>query len=366
MRTFFRKPVVYVEFGLIIAFFCIAIALSNRADSMPGAVRSQQSGHAICPQPEHDFGSVSPAEAERLIHRFTLTNSSDSPLQIIDTLTSCDCTAINHNSQTPIQPGASRDVTVQVDWADRLGHQQSQIIIVTDRNKDSHIVLTVRGTIKIPGMLNPSKLAFGVIRSGNVATLRAKLSNVSRSRPIQLHQITNPLSDILQITKLGEDDALLGLYSDPAIFEFQMTSKGPHRRVADWITFVAEPDMGIERRVFVSAIIEGGLEAEPSSLFFSVCPGESHVRRVIAVRKIDKSDSLDASVDWDSEGHSPFSIESTTHDTSRVERLHVVFSDRSDLKRVVRSTLRIESKQESIDIPIVVLKSNCVPDTRNE
>lgn len=93
----------------------------------------------------HDFGIIELGNtASPLQHTFVLRNRSKSPVRIQKVSTTCGCTDASANVDR-VPPGGSVRVSATLTLSDS-GVKQAQVLLVTDREEQSIVSLTLRAT----------------------------------------------------------------------------------------------------------------------------------------------------------------------------------------------------------------------------
>lgn len=91
----------------------------------------------------YDFGTV--VEGEKVDHLFTISNSSKTPLYILEARTSCGCTVTEYEKGA-IHEGQFSEIRVTFDTSDKNGHQEKNVRILTN-GTPHEIILKIRGEI---------------------------------------------------------------------------------------------------------------------------------------------------------------------------------------------------------------------------
>ena len=91
-----------------------------------------------------DFGTIRETDG-RVSHTFTGVNRSDSPLVILDVVTTCGCTVPDF-SKKPILPGEKTQITVTYDPANRPGAFTKELWVYSSE-KRKIATLTVQGSV---------------------------------------------------------------------------------------------------------------------------------------------------------------------------------------------------------------------------
>lgn len=98
---------------------------------------------------EHDFGTIN--EGDVVETSFVFTNTGKSDLTILDARGSCGCTVPEYPKDTPIAPGASSEIKVKFDSANKPGSQMKTVTLTTNTERG-------RDIIRIKTMVTPDPI----------------------------------------------------------------------------------------------------------------------------------------------------------------------------------------------------------------
>lgn len=90
----------------------------------------------------HNFGTIEESGG-KVSHTFSYTNTTDSPIVVVDVAVSCGCTTPRF-SREPLAPGATAQMTIEFDPINRPGRINKKIHVVTN---DSNTELTIDGIV---------------------------------------------------------------------------------------------------------------------------------------------------------------------------------------------------------------------------
>lgn len=156
-----------------------------------------------------DFGTIRETDG-RVSHTFTGVNRSDSPLVILDVVTTCGCTVPDF-SKKPILPGEKTQITVTYDPANRPGAFTKELWVYSSE-KRKIATLTVQGSV-IPRQKTVEELypvdaggglrlastlnAFSYIYPGRQVQAAIGYANTSK-RPVRLELRPETTSGLLR------------------------------------------------------------------------------------------------------------------------------------------------------------------------
>ena len=291
-----------------------------------------------CDSPQYEFGELSsdvPIE-----HTFVITNNGDEPLTISDVKSSCGCTTTDLKSAV-VSPGESVDLQVKAKLVARTGIQSKTVKVHSDDPKTPELVLSIKGQVTAPVMLEPYRLYFGNVKPNDQLVKAVKVL------------LEEPETTITRVEVLDEKN-------------FPLASDNPNWRVTierseDQIGYVlsvhAQAPSMIGRhavmvavytdhpkvpmvRLPVSITVSGALSIAPDEiLVFQEPTGESKPQgRYLSIRRTDHDNT------------SPFHILKITppNDGVQVE----VKSIGSDAYRIKVDNLRVEDVAEDSQLVI--------------
>jgi len=122
---------------VILAFLLLAIA--NVSLAQQGIIEFEET--------KYEFGEI--VQGDTVEYTFKFKNTGLGPLKILAARGSCGCTVPSYSKQA-IAPGAKGEVFVRFKSAGKRGMQNKTVTLTTDTAGGKPVVLTLRGTIKLP------------------------------------------------------------------------------------------------------------------------------------------------------------------------------------------------------------------------
>ena len=129
--------------------FALAIVTSCSTDPSKNAKESKaEATEAATPTADgpvvsfdklsHDFGTINEGEVVETV--FTLTNTGNSDLIILNARGSCGCTVPDYPKDQPIAPGDSAEVTVKFDSNNKPNADNQSVTFTTNTEKGREVV----------------------------------------------------------------------------------------------------------------------------------------------------------------------------------------------------------------------------------
>lgn len=143
MKTnFLNIRLVFLLFAMGIALFVVSCkgggnpaGATERANVQEGSVN--KTPEVSFAKTEHDFGKI--FSGEKVTYSFSLTNTGDGPLIIVNTRSGCGCT-VGDYPREPIPPGGEARIKVSFNSAGRRGFQSETVRVVTNATPQEYLL----------------------------------------------------------------------------------------------------------------------------------------------------------------------------------------------------------------------------------
>lgn len=93
----------------------------------------------------HEFGDIT--QGDKVAYTFEFTNTGDAPIVISNVQTTCGCTASSWPRE-PVLPGESSKIDVTFNSANKIGHQNKVITIISNATNNPERVKIVTNVLK--------------------------------------------------------------------------------------------------------------------------------------------------------------------------------------------------------------------------
>jgi len=141
-----------------------------------GGGRAAAGPHLVVAEPVFDYGTI--LQGDKVDHSFRLTNQGDAVLEIHKVKTTCGCT-VARDYPREIAPGASAELPVTFDSANKRGRQDKAITVFTNAEPSPQYVVKLTGNVRQIVALSPDICNFGSVEPGRVVTREMTLTNYS-------------------------------------------------------------------------------------------------------------------------------------------------------------------------------------------
>ncbi len=149
-----------------------------------GANREQTAPAVIT----HNFGEV--PHGTLCVHKFTITNIYDAPMQITDVRKSCSC--LDYVPLTKVlQPNESTEFTVTMNSAKFVGHNAQTFYVTFGPKYVSTAVVRVSATSRTDVGINPGSLSFGTVPKGARSHQSVQVKYSGRSRDWKITEVVS-------------------------------------------------------------------------------------------------------------------------------------------------------------------------------
>ncbi len=144
---------------------------------------------AAPPVVSHDFGTV--PHGTLCVHKFTLTNIYDVPMQVTNVVRSCGCLEA-YAPQKVLQPGESAEFTVTMNTARFSGANAQTVHVTLGPTYVSTAVLRMSAVSRADVQLTPGQVNFGTVAQGSKAVQSVALEYSGRQRDWKVTGIVPP------------------------------------------------------------------------------------------------------------------------------------------------------------------------------
>jgi hypothetical protein len=147
-----------------------------------GANREQAAPAVIT----HNFGEV--PHGTLCVHKFTVTNIYDTPMQVTDVRKSCTC--LDYDPMTKVlQPNETAEFTVTMNSAKFVGHNAQTFYVTFGPKFVSTAVLRVSATSRTDVGINPGAVSFGTVPLGARVHQAVQVKYSGRSRDWKITEV---------------------------------------------------------------------------------------------------------------------------------------------------------------------------------
>ncbi|MBA2225885.1 DUF1573 domain-containing protein [Thermogemmata fonticola] len=226
----------------------------------------------------HDFGEV--PHGTVCLHRFTITNIYDVPLQITEVRKSCHC--LDYVPMTKVlQPNESAEFVVTMNTGKFVGFNAQTLYVTFGPRYVSTAILRLQATSRTDVSLQPGAIQFGVVPPGTRVVQRVLIKYSGRNRDWKLTEVVAPSPALgASLTEVSRGGLLRGGVEYHVDVVLQAgTEPGPlNETVYVKTNDPAQPVL----RIAVSAVIAAVVECSPAQVQFDPVPlGQSATQRVL-------------------------------------------------------------------------------------
>lgn len=225
----------------------------------------------------HNFGDV--PHGTLCVHKFTITNVYDVPMQITDVRKSCSC--LDYVPMTKVlQPNDTADLTVTMNAAKFVG-QNAQTFYVTFGPKFvSTAVVKVSANSRTDVSVSPGAVSFGTVPQGTRLNQSVQVKYAGRARDWKITEVV-PGAYPFEV-KLAET-ARGGVLRGGAEYQVDVTLNGDATpgSVSEQITLKTNDPTNPFIHVGVTGTIVAPLELSPGKVRIEAKVGESATQRVL-------------------------------------------------------------------------------------
>jgi hypothetical protein len=156
----------------------------------------------------HNFGEV--PHGTLCVHKFTVTNIYDAPMQITDVRKSCSC--LDYVPMTKVlQPNETAEFTVTMNSAKFVGHNAQTFYVTFGPKFVSTAVLRVSATSRTDVGINPGAVNFGAVPQGARVHQAVQVKYSGRSRDWKITEVVPGAGPFeVKVSEVGRGGPLRG------------------------------------------------------------------------------------------------------------------------------------------------------------
>jgi hypothetical protein len=244
-------------------FFLPDIA-SNREQAAPAVIN-------------HNFGEV--PHGTLCVHKFTVTNIYDTPMQIIEVKKGCTC--LDYVPMTKVlQPNEAAEFTVTMNTAKFVGQNAQNFYVTFGPKFVSTAVLRVSANSRTDIALSPGAVTFGTIPQGTRPTQSVQIKYSGKNRDWKVTEVvpgTYPLDVKLSETSRG------GPLRGGVEYQVDVTlqANAAPGAISEQITLKTNDPTNPLIHVGVTGTVAAPLELSPNKVRLEAKVGESATQRVL-------------------------------------------------------------------------------------
>lgn len=226
----------------------------------------------------HNFGEV--PHGTLCVHKFTITNIYDVPMQITEVRKSCTCLDYVPLTQT-LQPNDTAEFTVTMNTGKFVGFNAQTFYVTFGPKYVSTAVIRVQATSRTDVSINPGAVNFGAVSQGARANQSVTVKYSGRSRDWKMTEVLPVQGPFeVKVTEVSRGGPLRG----GAEYQIDVTLKPSTTvgTISELVTIKTTDSAHPTVQLAVSATIVAPLELAPAKIRFDPLPvGQSTSHRVL-------------------------------------------------------------------------------------
>ncbi len=226
----------------------------------------------------HDFGTV--PHGTVLVHKLTITNIYDVPMQVIDVRKSCTCLDATVPQQV-LQPHDTAEVTLVMNSAKFNGANAQSFFITFGPQYVSTAVIRVSAVSRNDVTLSPGQVNFGIVAPGTTPTQNVTVKYSGKQRDWKITGVVPPSGPIDVQVKEGRA-GLLGLGNPEFGVVVSLKEGAPAGTLQETVSFKTNDPTAPVLQLSVAGIVQAPISVSPSTVSFgSVKLGQTVEARVM-------------------------------------------------------------------------------------
>lgn len=225
----------------------------------------------------HNFGEV--PHGTLCVHKFTITNIYDTPMQIIEVKKGCTC--LDYVPMTKVlQPNETAEFTVTMNTAKFVGQNSQNFYVTFGPKFVSTAVLRVSANSRTDVALSPGAVTFGTVPQGTRTSQSVQVKYSGRNREWKVTEVvpgSYPLDVKLSETSRG------GPLRGGAEYQVEVTlqANAAPGAISEQITLKTNDPTNPLIHIGVTGTIAAPLELSPNKVRLEAKVGESATQRVL-------------------------------------------------------------------------------------
>lgn len=225
----------------------------------------------------HNFGDV--PHGTLCVHKFTITNIYDVPMQITEVRKSCSC--LDYVPMTKVlQPNDTAELTVTMNTAKFVGHNAQTFYVTFGPKFVSTAVVRVSATSRTDVSVNPGAVGFGTVSQGARPHQSVQVKYSGRNRDWKITEVvpgSYPFD--VKFTEVNRGGPLRG----GAEYQIDVTLHAgvAPGAISEQITLKTNDSANPLIQIGVTGTVAAPLELSPGKVRLEAKVGESATQRVL-------------------------------------------------------------------------------------
>ncbi len=226
----------------------------------------------------HNFGEV--PHGTLCVHKFTITNIYDVPMQITNVRKSCSCLDYVPMDRI-LQPNDTAEFTVTMNTGKFVGQNTQTLYVTFGPKYVSEAVIRLQATSRTDVTLNPGAVAFGTVPQGTRAMQSVTVKYSGRSRDWKLTEVVPVQAPLdVTVTEVSRGGPFRGGVEYQV--HFVLRANAPPGPIAEQVVIKTTDPTQPTVQIAVTGTVAAPLEVAPNKVRFDgVRVGESASQRVI-------------------------------------------------------------------------------------
>lgn len=225
----------------------------------------------------HNFGEV--PHGTLCVHKFTITNIYDVPMQITDVRKGCTC--LDYVPMTKVlKPNESAEFTVTMNTGKFVGQNAQNFYVTFGPKFVSTAVLRVTATSRTDVSVNPGAIGFGTVPQGTRLNQSVQVKYSGRSRDWKLTEVVPgnwPFE--VKLAETARGGPLRG--GAEYLVDVTLSPNAPPGPISEQITLKTNDPTNPLIQLGVTGTVVAPLELNPGKVRFEVKTGEAATQRVL-------------------------------------------------------------------------------------
>jgi hypothetical protein len=212
----------------------------------------------------HDFGTV--PKGTILVHKLTITNIYDVPMQVIDVRKSCSCLEA-YPPAGVLQPHDTAELTVTMNTDKFTGANAQTFFVTFGPQYVSTAVLQVKATSRADVTVTPGLVNFGVVGQGSKPSQAVTIKYAGRQRDWKVTGVVPPTGPLdVQVTEGNR--GIIGFGGPEYRVTVSLKADAPAGAVSEVVSLKTNDPTAPVIQVGVSGVVQAPVSVAPGKVRF--------------------------------------------------------------------------------------------------
>ena len=211
---------------------------------------------AVVQEPIYDVGTV--YKGDNVTHSFSILNSGDTPLHLVEVQSSCGCAVIQHDEV--IEPGSKGWVEATLDTSNLSGPIAKSVTVLTNDSANPKLNLVIKANVKVRITAQPNYARFMSVFGQGEQHITIAVSS-KEMRNFRIEDVRSPYKFLRAEYQREPSDE--GGSSDTWLIDLTLAARPPVGPLADFVIVRTNHPVMPELKIPISGFVRPVLAVSP-------------------------------------------------------------------------------------------------------